>query len=388
MSLFENTEVAFKLKSNNELRKAHVMFVAVDKNWLTDFGAWSLPWAIYIPGVKFLIKNTVFAHFCGGETRKDSMLTIDKLYSQNVKSILDYSVEGKEDEEEYENCFNEIMAVIDDATGNPKIPFVVFKPTGFGSIKIFTKVGAGEALNDKEQKEWDNIRRRFDEVCKKSYENDVTIMIDAEHSWMQDAADDLAVELMEKYNKKRCIVVNTLQMYRHDRLAYLKQQFAKAEKENYFIGYKVVRGAYMEIERERAADKGYESPIQPDKASTDRDYNAAIEFIFQHRDRISLFAGTHNELSCKLVMEKIQSNNLEKDVHNIWFGQLLGMSDNISFVLGDMGYNVAKYVPYGPVKDVMPYLIRRAQENTSVAGQSSRELGLIQKELERRKLAK
>lgn len=386
MTLFENTEVAFKLKTNNELRKAHIMFKAVDMNWLTDLGAWSMPWAMYIPGVKPLIKNTVFAHFCGGETRAKSMETIDKLYSQNVKSILDYSVEGKEEESEYENCFNEIMAVIDDAIGNPKIPFVVFKPTGFGSIDIFEKVGKGANLSPDEQKQWDNIRRRFTEVCKKSYENDVTIMIDAEHSWMQDAADDLVVELMQQFNHKRCVVVNTLQMYRHDRLAYLKEQYEKAEAGNYFIGFKIVRGAYMEIERERAEEKGYESPIQPDKASTDRDYNAAIEFMFDHRDRISLFAGTHNEQSCKILMDKLTENQVEKDVHNMWFGQLLGMSDNISFVLGEMGYNVAKYVPYGPVKDVMPYLIRRAQENTSVAGQSSRELSLIEKELKRRKL--
>ena len=386
MMIFENTKVAFELKSNNELRKANAMFMAVDKNWLTDLGAWSMPWAIHIPGMKTLMKNTVFAHFCGGETREESMQTIDKLYSQNVKSILDYSVEGKEEEAEYERCFNEIMLVIEDATENPKIPFAVFKPSGFGDMDIYEKVGAKESLTHSEQKQWANIQRRFDAVCKKAFEKDVTIMIDAEHSWMQDAVDDLVVELMRKYNQKRCVVVNTLQMYRHDRLAYLHQQFERAEDENYYIGFKVVRGAYMEIERERAIEKGYESPIQPDKASTDNDYNAAIKFILQKRDRISLFAGTHNELSCKLVMDELTHHGLEKDSHNIWFGQLLGMSDNISFVLGKMGYNVAKYVPYGPVKDVMPYLIRRAQENTSVAGQSSRELNLIQKELKRRKL--
>ena len=211
-------------------------------------------------------------------------------------------------------------------------------------------------------------------------------MIDAEESWMQDAADQLAEDLMRKYNQNRCVVVNTLQMYRHDRLEYLKKQFAKAEKENYYIGYKVVRGAYMEKERDRAAEKGYPSPIQPDKLSTDNDYNAAIDYITQNHHRISLFAGTHNEQSCKLLMESIAQKNLSKSYHKFWFGQLLGMSDNISFVLAEKGYNVDKYVPYGPVKDVMPYLIRRAQENTSVAGQSSRELALIEKELQRRKI--
>lgn len=385
MNIFENTEVAFKLKSNTELKKAHVLFQAVDKNWLTNLGAWSMPWAINIPGMKYVMKNTVFAHFCGGETRKESLETIDKLYSQNVKSILDYSVEGKDEEAEYERCFNEIMAVIDDATQNPKIPFVVFKPTGFGDMKIYEKVGLKTKLTADEQKQWENIERRYDLVCKKSYEHNVTIMIDAEHSWIQDAVDDLVLDLMKKYNHDRCIVVHTLQMYRHDRLDYLKKLHIQAENENFFIGFKVVRGAYMEIERDRAIEKSYESPIQTDKASTDRDYNLAIEFIMNHLDRISLFAGTHNELSCKLVMKQIEKLEFEKDNNKIWFGQLLGMSDNISFVLGNEGYNVAKYVPYGPVKDVMPYLIRRAQENTSVAGQSSRELNLIETELKRRK---
>ncbi|MGI9527540.1 MAG: proline dehydrogenase family protein [Weeksellaceae bacterium] len=386
MSLFENTEIAFKLKSNNELRKAYALFKAVDKNWLTDLGAWSLPWAIHIPGVKSIMKATVFAQFCGGETRQESLQTVEQIYAQNVKSILDYSVEGKESEEDYERCFNEIMAIIDIAQGNPMIPFVVFKPTGFGNIDIYTKVGAGEKLNANEEEQWNNIRRRFKAVCEKGYNKDVTIMIDAEESWMQDAADDLAVEMMQLFNKERCIVMNTLQMYRHDRLAYLKNQAKRAKEGNYLLGYKVVRGAYMEKERERAKVKGYPSPIQPNKASTDHDYNEAIQFIAENKDRISLFAGTHNEQSCKLLMDYIDQNNVSKDDNHLWFGQLLGMSDNISFVLGDKGYNIAKYVPYGPVKDVMPYLIRRAQENTSVAGQSSRELGLLHKELKRRKL--
>lgn len=386
--MFENTEIAFKLKSNNDLKKAHLLFRAVNMNWLTNFGAWSLPWAIHLPGVKSLMKSTVFAHFCGGETREESLKTVDKIYQQNVKSILDYSVEGKESDEDYERCFNEIMAIIDIAKGNPKIPFVVFKPTGFGNIEIYTKVGAKDTLSANEQQQWENIQRRFNEVCKKAYDNNVTIMIDAEESWMQDSADDLAVEMMKKYNQERCIVVNTLQMYRHDRLVYLKEQFQKAEEENYFIGYKVVRGAYMEKERFRAEEKGYASPIQPDKASTDRDYNLAVSFIAENHHRISLFAGTHNEHSCKLLMEEINKLGVEKNFHKFWFGQLLGMSDNISFKLGEDGFNVAKYVPYGPVKDVMPYLIRRAQENTSVAGQSSRELDFIIKELKRRKLNK
>lgn len=384
MSIFENTEIAYQLKSNNELRKAHALFRAVDSTFITNFGAWSLPWAIHIPGVKYAIKKTVFEQFCGGETRKESIETIDKLYEHKVGSILDYSIEGKDEEDEYEKCFQEIMAIIDLSKEKTAIPFVVFKPTGFGNIDIYEKVSSNKNLTKKEEQAWENIKNRFHQVAKKAYENDVTIMIDAEHSWMQDAVDGLVEDLMAEFNKDKCVVVNTLQMYRHDRLGYLKKQFEKAKKESYYIGFKIVRGAYMEIERERAKDKGYPSPIQIDKASTDRDYNAAVTFSIENHDKISLFAGTHNERSSQLLMNLLEKENLTKDYHKIWFGQLYGMSDNISFVLGKEGYNVAKYVPYGPVKDVIPYLIRRAQENTSVAGQSGRELMLITKELRRR----
>ena len=385
MHIFENTKVAFKSKSNYELKRAHFLFKAVNYNFLVNIGAATLPWAKNIPGVKYLIKNTIYDHFCGGETREDSLKTVDKLFEQNVGSILDYSIEGKEEESAYNNCFQEILALIDLAENNPKIPFVVFKPTGYGNIKIYEKVGNKSSLTDKEQKAWENIKKRFFETCQKAHEKNVTIMIDAEESWMQTAADDLAEEMMQTFNKEKVTVLNTLQMYRHDRLKYLKNQYEKAEQNNYFIGFKIVRGAYMEKERERALKMGYPSPIQPDKASTDNDYNAALSFILDHSDRIFLFAGTHNERSCLLLKEKIDNLGIDNSKKDIWFGQLYGMSDNISFVLSETGYNVAKYVPYGPVKEVIPYLIRRAQENTSVAGQSNRELMLIEKELKRRK---
>lgn len=385
MNIFENTEVAFRSKSNHELKRAHLLFRAVNSNFLVNLGATILPWVKNLPGIKTLIKNTIYTHFCGGENLEESLQTVDNLYQQKVGSILDYSIEGKEEEEAYNHCFIEILSIIDLAENNPKIPFVVFKPTGYGNIDIYEKVGNRSPLTGEEKKAWENIRQRYYETCKKAHEKKVTIMIDAEESWMQSAADDLAEEMMSLFNKERATVLNTLQMYRHDRLAYLKNQLKKAEEGNYYIGYKVVRGAYMEKERERAKKMNYPSPIQPNKETTDSDYNAALSFIMEHQDRIFLFAGTHNEQSCLLLRDKINHLSNPKQKENIWFGQLLGMSDNISFTLSDKGYHVAKYVPYGPVKEVIPYLIRRAQENTSVAGQSNRELALIEKELKRRK---
>lgn len=344
-----------------------------------------MPYLIHFPGVKSLIKHSIFDQFCGGENLEECQQTIDKLHQHHIGSILDYSIEGKEEESAYDNCHKEILEIIDLAKGNPAIPFVVFKPTGFGNINIYEKIGNKKELNTEEQQQWERILHRFETVCQKAHKNQVTLMVDAEESWMQDAADDLVLDLMRKYNQERCIVVNTLQMYRHDRLAYLKEITEIAKKENFYIGFKIVRGAYMEKERARAIEQGYPSPIQRDKAATDRDYNLAIEFIVQHIDRVSLFAGTHNEHSCDLLIKQMEQNQITPNYHKIWFGQLLGMSDNISFVIANQGMNIAKYVPYGPVKEVIPYLIRRAQENTSVAGQSSRELGLIERELKRRK---
>lgn len=384
MQLFEDTKTAFRLMSNNDLRKAYALFKTVANPSLVSFGAWFLKFGKHLPGMRYLLKSTIYAHFCGGETIEDSLQTVEKLHSQNVYSILDYSVEGKEEEAEYDQCRDEILRNVDLSKQRSEIPFVVFKPTGFGNINLYTKVSSGEALTENEAKSWGKIVARFDAVCKRAFENNVTIMIDAEESWMQDAADQLAEDLMKRYNQEKCIVVNTLQMYRHDRLEYLKKQYEKANNENYKIGFKVVRGAYIEKEQDRADRKGYPSPIQPNKQATDNDYNAALRFIADHHETISLFAGTHNELSSKLLMDLIDEKGFEHNYHKMWFGQLLGMSDNISFVVADKGYNVAKYVPYGPLNDVMPYLMRRAQENTSVAGQSSRELILIEKELHRR----
>lgn len=390
MATFDDTQTAFDSKSDKELKKSKMLFKLMANPFLTKLGSYffKIPFATDIPFVKPMVRNTIYRHFVGGETAEACLEVANALYKYHVCSILDYSVEGQESEEEFERVKEEILKLIRLSKAHPdEIPFVVFKPTGFGPIKVFEKVGKKSPMSDQEKRQWEAIRRRFEEVCQSSYDQDVTLMIDAEHSWMQDSTDELVTEMMEKFNKKRCVVCNTLQMYRHDRLEYLKNAFEKAEKEGYYIGFKIVRGAYMEIERERAKEEGYPDPIQPDKAASDRDFNKATEYMIDHIDRISIFSGTHNEKSCELLMQLMKKHGIAKNDHRVWFGQLYGMSDNISFKLASMGYNVAKYLPYGPIKKVMPYLIRRAEENTSVAGQTGRELSLIEKELQRRQKA-
>lgn len=383
---FNNTEIAFKSKSNGELQKSYLLFKAIGYNWLVKMGPplVKTAFAIKLP-IKGLIKSTVFAQFCGGETMNDCNETIDHLYSYKVGTILDYSVEGEEKEESFEATTAETIATINKAINNPKIPFTVFKVTGIGRFDLLAKVNAKQALTATEETEYGRVKNRVYNICKTAHDNNVRIFIDAEETWIQDTIDDLATEMMLEFNKTKCIVYNTIQLYRHDRLAYLKMCFEHAETNNYYLGVKLVRGAYMEKERKRAADMGYPSPIQPDKQHTDKDYNAALEFSIQHIDRIHICAGSHNEDSSMLLTQLMQKHNIAHNDTRIFFSQLYGMSDHISFNLSNAGYNVAKYLPYGPVKAVMPYLFRRAAENTSVKGQAGRELSLIQKEVKRRK---
>lgn len=387
MPLFDDTQTAFESKTEKDLKKARFLFKMMANPTLTKLGSsfFKIPFATDLPLVKTMVRNTIYKQFVGGETPEQCLEVAKELYKFGVSSIMDYSVEGQQTEEEFDHVKDEILKLIQISKENPlPVPCVVFKPTGFGKIDIYEKVGKNMPMSDLEKQKWENIKNRFEEVCRTAYENGVPIMADAEDSWMQDAADDLMDEMMKKYNTERCIVWSTLQLYRHDRLAFLKKIYAKAEAENYFVGFKIVRGAYMEKERERAELMGYEDPIQPDKASSDRDYDLAIEFMVENIHRISIFAGTHNEHSCELLTKLMEEHKIDKGSYSVWFGQLYGMSDNISFKLGSMGYNIAKYLPYGPIKKVMPYLIRRAQENTSVAGQTTRELDLIEKEIERR----
>jgi len=384
--IFNNTEVAFSLKSDTELDRAYFLFKMIDNQPLVRIGTAVTNFAIkaHLP-VEGLIRATVFDHFCGGVNEVDCLSVVDKMFTKGVSSVLDYSVEGKEEEEQFDAALKMTLKTIEFAKERAAIPFAVFKPTGFGRFDLYEKVGAKTPLTESEQLEWNRVVARFDKVCSEAHKKNVPLLIDAEESWMQDAADDLVAQMMRKYNKEKAIVFNTLQMYRWDRLDYLKNLHQRAKLEGFYIGMKIVRGAYMEKENLRAEEKGYPTPICESKEATDLNYDAAIHFMVENIDRMAIFAGTHNELSSYKLMEYMQELNIEKKDSRIWFGQLYGMSDNISYNLSANGYNNAKYLPFGPVRDVMPYLIRRAEENTSVAGQTSRELKLISAERDRRK---
>ena len=384
--IFNNTQNAFSLKSDTELDRAYFLFKMISIQPLVRIGTALTNFALNLNlPVEGLIRATVFDHFCGGISEDDCIPVVDKMFTKGVSSVLDYSVEGKEDEAHFDDAMHMTLKIIDFAKEKKAIPFAVFKPTGFGRFELYEKLGEGQTLNQNEQEEWQRVENRFETVCKKAYENDIALLIDGEESWMQDAADNLVEKMMQKYNQNKPIVYNTLQMYRWDRLDYLKNLHEKAKKEGFFIGMKIVRGAYMEKENNRAQEKGYPSPICESKEATDTNFDAAVDYMIQNIEKMALFAGTHNEQSSYTLMQKMDSENMAKNDPRIWFGQLYGMSDNISYNLAVQQYNVAKYLPFGPVKDVMPYLIRRAEENTSVAGQTSRELVLIKTERKRRK---
>ncbi|MEH6306841.1 proline dehydrogenase family protein [Olivibacter sp. CPCC 100613] len=383
---FDNTEIAFRSKSNAELNRAYWLFKIISSNFLTKIGPPVTNFALNIGlPIAGLIKKTIFEHFCGGETIAGCEKTIQQLASQHVGTILDYSVEGEESEQAFDHVLAETIRTIERAQKDGNIPFSVFKVTGLGRFDLLAKVDAGETLTETELAEFDRIKNRVEKICERAYQADIAVLIDAEHSWVQDTIDDLARDMMRKYNTKRAIVHNTYQLYRHDILAALKADVYLAQTDNFYVGAKLVRGAYMEIERERAEKMGYPSPIQPNKEAADNDYNEAIHFCLDNLDKIGFMAGTHNEASSYLLAKELDRRGIARNDQRIYFAQLLGMSDNLSFNLSAAGYNVAKYMPYGPVKAVMPYLFRRAQENTSVAGQTGRELSLIMKEKKRRK---
>ncbi|MDC6405486.1 MULTISPECIES: proline dehydrogenase family protein [Maribacter] len=386
-AIFENTATAFSLKSDSELERAYFLFKMIANEPLVKIGTAMTNFAIkaHLP-VEGLIRATVFDHFCGGVNEADCMPVVDKMFEKGVCSVLDYSVEGKDEEDPLDNATEMILKILDFVKEKDAIPFAVFKPTGFGRFALYQKISEGGKLTEKEEAEWQRVINRFDKVCKKAHDLDVSLLIDGEESWMQDAADQLAEDMMRKYNKKKAIVFNTLQTYRWDRLPYLRDLHERAQKDGFKIGIKVVRGAYMEKENERAREKGYPSPICESKAATDENFDATVAYMLENLEDMSIFSGTHNENSCYKLMELMREKGVEKNHKDIWFGQLYGMSDHISFNLAAHGYNVAKYLPFGPVRDVMPYLIRRAEENTSVAGQTSRELSLLKKERKRRKI--
>jgi proline dehydrogenase len=384
MISFDNTENAFKSKTNPELRRSYWLFKLIGNPYLVKLGAGLGPLALKI-GFKHLIRSTIFKQFVGGETIHDCSAAIMQLAKYHIGTILDYSVEGKESEKDFDHCLEETLQTIFKARDDRNIPFCVFKVTGLARFALLEKVSSRVALSAAETQEWETVKARVAKICRLAFENGQPVFIDAEESWIQQAIDDLANENMAVCNKTAPVVYNTFQLYRTDRLAYLAVSIAHAKANGYFLGAKLVRGAYMEKERERAAKMNYPSPIQPDKAATDNDYDRSVKMCIDNIQVVGLCAGTHNESSSLYLVNLMNEKSILPSDKRVYFSQLYGMSDHISFNLSINGYNVAKYVPYGPVAEVLPYLIRRARENTSVKGQTGRELNLIMKEKKRRR---
>jgi proline dehydrogenase len=388
MMTFENTEIAFSSKSDKELKRALWMFRLIGKPFFVRIGKFlsSLALKLDIP-VGWAVKPTIYRHFVGGETIDECMPVVRLLEKFNVRAILDYSIEGTTTTEEINDAMDETLKTIYNAARDKNIPFAVFKPTAFTFKNVMKKVSEKKSLTESEKGEADNFRNRVEKLCRTAFENEVPILIDAEDVCFQNFIDEVAEENMEKFNKKKAIVFNTFQMYRRDRLDFLRQSYEHAVAQDYFLGAKFVRGAYMERERARAEAHGYPDPIHPNKESTDKDYNAALKYCIERIDRMAIFNGTHNEFSSSYLVQLMEEKGIAKDDPRCWFSQLYGMSDHISFNLAHAGCNVAKYMPYGPVRSVLPYLIRRTEENTSMAGQTGRELSRILKEMERRHIS-
>jgi len=385
---FDDTQVAFADKSNFDLKRMHFLFLSMNNPIIARIGIWMTVFAlkIHLP-IKWMIKKTIFAQFCGGESLEDSKGTVEKLGASHIRTILDYSVEGEDSEKVFDANRDEIIRSLELAATTDHIPTGVMKLTGFTEFKLLAKKQSGSAMSADEENRYAVFLERVNQICAKAVEVKKYLFIDAEETWIQDVIDEVVYAMMEKYNKETVYIFNTYQMYRTASLQNLKDAHQLGQEKHFKVGAKLVRGAYMEKERDRAKEKGYEDPIQPNKEASDKDYDAAVTYCLEHINDIYLCVGTHNENSCKLTAELMDHHGIAKADPKVYFAQLYGMSDNLSYTLANEGYNVAKYVPYGPVAKVLPYLMRRAEENTSIAGQSSREFTLVKKEIKRRKSA-
>ena len=381
-----NTQIAFSRFSDAELRDSYFLFRMMGSPWLVDWGSRLAQWAIRIGlPIQWAIRKTVYKQFCGGETIEECETAVAQLARGSVGTILDYSVEGMEGDEAFDACADEIIRTIHQARGDERIPFAVFKVSGVAPADLLEQVGAMTPAAAGDLPEWNRVRSRVRRIVQAAADADQAVLVDAEESWIQDAIDSLVHELVLAFNRIKPIVYQTVQLYRHDRLAYLKSTFDQMNAAGCHFAVKLVRGAYLEKERDRAALRHAPSPIQPDKASTDRDFDEAVRFCLDHIDHMALCCGSHNEESNMKMITRMGELGIAPGDPRIWSAQLKGMSDHISFNLAHAGYRVAKYLPYGPVPAVLPYLVRRAQENTSMAGQMSRELALLSAERRRRK---
>jgi proline dehydrogenase len=384
---FEDTKEAYRLKNNNELYRAFYLYRLIANNTLVALGSKLALWALQLGlPISGLFKHTVFKQFCAGSAKEDSIKLVHRLADLNVKSYMHFAAEGQKSESGMDNSLEKTLETLSFSKETQALPFTVFKATSLGPVALFEKKSNGVALNKEEQAAWNRMLERVQKCCSYAKKLKVRMLIDAEESWIQAAIDEIAEDLMETFNREQALIFTTVQMYRKDRLSYLTSLLQKAEKKGFTIGVKLVRGAYIEKENKRARELGIPSPICESKEATDINFNAALDLILPKVDRCNLFIGSHSESSILKVIQWMKAHQLPNDHPTIWFSQLYGMADHISFNLASSGYQVVKYVPYGPVKEVIPYLIRRAEENTSVSGQTPRELSLIKKEIDRRKV--
>lgn len=381
---FDNTQTAFADKSNPDVRRIYYLFKMMNYPALLKFGINLIERTIQWRWVQHIIRGSIFKQFVGGETLNECAKTVEHLLQSNIHSYIAYSVEGKKIEAEYERTTAETIRTINFAAAHD-IPFAVFKVTGLAEFALLEKVQSGAALTEAENAAFERVRERVDRICKRGYDTNVRVLVDAEETWIQETIDMLATEMMEKYNKKAAIIYNTIQMYRKAGFSLLQASYERALEKDYYLGIKQVRGAYLVKEAERAARLGYENPINPTKEATDQMYNSGLRFMLQRLNRIAFLVGTHNEQSCYELIQRTEELRIPTNHPHIFIGQLYGMSDNISYNMAKAGFNAIKYVPYGSVKDVIPYLFRRAQENSAIAGQGNREYHLVKKEMQRRK---
>ncbi|TAG10332.1 MAG: proline dehydrogenase [Sphingobacteriia bacterium] len=390
---FENTENAFAYKTNKELKSARFLFSTMAYSWFVQLGTRLTPFIMKtgLPIVHQLIRKTIFKQFVGGETLAETAMVCNTLGGYGIQVILDYGVEGKNDEGSFDEATDAFIRVIEYAATQTNIPFISLKVTALARLTLLQKLNDAPRLrsgihdHEEEVAEWDRVRDRMYSICEVAAEKNIGVLIDAEESWIQDPIDRVAIELMEAFNKERVIVFNTIQLYRHDRLSFLQLSHRIAKQQQFKLGVKLVRGAYMEKERSRAQEMGYACLMQKDKAATDDDFNEAVKYCFNDLENISIIIASHNEASNLLAANLMEEKGLEHHHSKVHFSQLYGMSDHISFNLAKQGFSVSKYLPFGPIKEVIPYLMRRAKENSSVSGQTGRELALIKRELERRK---
>lgn len=384
------SDSAFSHYSISQLRRTKVLFKILQNplvSWFSGFVP-HIPILLRLPFVKSLIKHYIFSHFCGGEDWKEVHQSALKLQKQNILSSLDYSVECKQTEQDYETTKKVLLNVLEEAKNLSHIPFCVLKITGLGRFALLEKIHNGQTLSDNEKAEWQRVQSRFDSICEKAVDCNTKLLVDAEESWIQKPIDNIVKRAMKRHNQNEPMIYNTYQLYLKAKYEQLKTDWEKAKEKGYILGSKLVRGAYMEKETKRAVKMHLPNPIQPSKAKCDQDFNDSLKFCLKHIDDFGIYIGTHNIESTQKARQLMQEYGIAKSDERVFFSQLLGMREILSYELAQQDYLVSKYTPFGKIAEVIPYLLRRIQENSSVKDQLNDEIKVITRELENQKLHK